>query len=374
MKTIDFVYYGAAAAGSPLAGPIYAQLLEDALLGYPYRSLDDLALIVGVGAKQAGRLLDTLVEWGVVRKQGYGRARKFVVGMPPNLAFCRAVLEGVYGEGYAQIINPPGSHTELETFGALFVPNEGPPVIVASAAVAVLVSLYAGKQYRHLLMPPPSGQDGYVVWQGLTPLLGGLELGQMLNQYAVSSPVVVKADHGKIQIEQMSVSVSDDPKAVVYAHYPTTLPAGLVVPPPNKTRRGRAGTAASGKRCQKLPDSSAGFVYWPVGKLELDTEHYPQVVRLLEHYNETFETDNRLNWKLYVPIRECLVEEGFVAEDLARAVTQARHDPWWRDKMNAYKLFKNPHIIRELLGKARNDRLARGFDPQPLGEAVEFTF
>jgi hypothetical protein len=373
VKTIDFVYYGAAAAGNPLAGPLYAQLLHDATIGYPFRSTDELALILGVGTKQAGRLLDTLVEWGVVQKRGYGRARKLVVGMPPNLAFCRAVLEGVYGEGYAQIINPPGTDTQPETFGVLFVPNEGPPVLVANAAVAVLVSLFSGKEYRHLLMPAPGGQDGYVVWQGLTPLLGGHEPGQMLNMYISSAYRVVSTDH-QVQIEQMSVLVSDDPANVVYAHYPTTLPAGIVVPPPNKTRRARASTAASGKRCQKLPDSSKGFLYWPAEKLELDTGHYPQVVRLVEHFNETFETENRLNWKLYVPIRECLVEEGFVVEDLERAITQARHDPWWRDKMNVYKLFNNPHIIRELLGKARNDRLARGFDPQPRGEAVEFTF
>jgi len=408
---VDLVRFGALAAGIPAVGDLYAQVVHDYFVGTPSRKAEDYSLLTGLSTKQVGRSFDTLQEWGLVSRRGSNRSRKLVLEEAPNLEFARAVVMGLYG---------PEQVSALEADGADFpyTPVHGDHAPLAAFALAVLLRRYGDRGFYHWSPPEPTEKSG----SGYVVLSEVGDWRHLLYCYSISSSLIYTTFvtiYKRYTVEQMSPKFSPffedllTPPLTVYrrAHvskresrletletfelflpetpvanaetpsgtplnpsisiYSDDLPCGLGIPEQTTPTRGRA---AKARRFETLPATSGGFVYWPNDKLPLDP-NYAAAVDVLTYWNEQVGTGERMNWKLYIPVRECLVEQALSPADLQRAIRAVKVHTYWAGKMTLYKLCSNPHIIRELLGvRNGHDRFARSMPAIPRKDAVAVEF
>lgn len=397
MHLVDFVRYGSMAAGLPGAGMLYAQLVHDYLSGERKRSAQDLSLLVDVTPRQVERLIAQLEEWGLVSRVGSTRARRVLLVGAPNQEFCRSVVKGYYGVDVLDRVEQGESLVDLQPMGALGTP-------VADLAVATVGQLYAHRNLVRLELPKPNDDTG----KGAVRIYGDVDLFRHVLfclsfiKKVTAFPITFST---KIKEEQMSqlgkrssgqqeylgevlpgfladVAIGDAEEAHV-ANRTKDLPADIAwysimdtlgLELPEKSGATRKQRQAKQRRYDVAPEHSNGFMYWPNDKLIIDS-HYPTVVDLLAYWNDLVGTDERLNWKLYIEVRECLVEQAIDPDDIKRAFREMAADEYWQDKITMFKVCKNPHLIREYMRKTvKHDRFARNMPAQPRGglTAVDF--
>lgn len=349
MYLVDFVRFGAMAAGWPGAGVLYAQLVEDFSTGMMRRGVEDYCALTGLSDKHVANSFDRLVEWGLAARVGKQRFRKVELLDWPNELFFEAVVRGVYGQEALDEVAKGNRAAEL-------CPSEGPSVPAVNYAMQYLLGTYADRGLVRMVPTEPSDATGkgYVVMRDENRTRTAF----FLKTYTVQC--VTTANYSNTTAIRTSV-------------FPDRLPEGMKVQAPNSNQQQRA---VKSRRYDKLPETSSGFVYWPNDKLQLDAANYPVILDLLRYWNEVNQSSEWMNWKLYIPVRECLLDQGFTPEQLKEAFRRKQSDPFWSGKtMSLYRLCTNSHIIHELLAKPKtHDRYARGMAPRPTGEVEIFEF
>lgn len=356
MHLVDVVRYGSAAAGKPQAGMLYAQLVHDYVRGQTLTA-QDYAALVGVVPRQVQRYLKDLSDWGVITIKGRTRGRKVLLESAPNLQFCEAIVTGMYGPEVLEDVRKGNRAAEL-------CPNTGHSDPVANYAVQVLLGLYANRPFVTYSYSQPTATSGTGAVKLVTnsDISFGHPLVDMLKEVVVVSNYV--------QILSSNERMSECADVRMLATYPTELPAGILVEPKTMSQQVRA---AKTKR-DTLPENSFGLVYWPMTRLrEIDVEHFDTVSEVLDTWNETVGTGEKLNPRLYARIRNLLVEESLTTDQLYQAFRAARIDSFWKDKM-LWTLSGNPSNIRGLLKQHKHDRLGRNMDVHPKGEVIAVEF
>jgi hypothetical protein len=373
---VDLVRYGSIAAGLPQVGTLYTQLVEDFFTGRPKRTAEEFATLAGVTTKQVARYFETMEQWGLIRREGSTRARKVVLLEAPNLEFCSAVATAVYG---AEV---------CESTSSGLAPVKGPSHPIADLAVGTLVARFFVHKFcgYSFSLPSEATGKGYVV-SAASPDYGHFDYGHGL-LYTLYKDIVfintlsIKEITKQMSLIQEGVDRADVPntghvRADVpnpqMTAYPLQLPPGLELPslPRASTRKS---TSAKKRRYETVPENSNGFVYWPNDKLPLDPR-YEDVCAVLEYWNKVVGTGEHLNWRLYIPVRECLVEQGLTVDQLRQATDKVPTHDFWADKLTLYGLCTKPHLVREFVGRRNgHDRLVRNSPATPRKDAVAYEF
>jgi hypothetical protein len=155
--------------------------------------------------------------------------------------------------------------------------------------------------------------------------------------------------------------------------YSVELPPGLEVDKRITSPKERAART----KTYTLPQKSWAFTKpgWTLERIkEVDTERYPQVIEILDYWNEQFQNEDRLSPYSYAIIRTLLSEEAIPLEGVKRGIRAARLDPWWADKANLDNFLNKPSRVRQLSKKSTHDRYGRNMDVHPKGEVIAVEF
>lgn len=347
MHCVDFVRFGAMAAGQPLAGTLYAQAVWEHTQGLGPRTTDEYAFLLGIGPRQVFRVWERLEAWGLVRRVGSTNKRRVELLGWPNERFCEDVIDGVFGSDFRS-----RESKQAEGMCLNYRPCVGSFQPMSALAVAVVLKRYGNSDFfpyfaqlvtSELMTSAHSYLNMYTYTRTTDHEVSKEQMSQvdMSQAGAAHGPELVPGTY--------VVIVGDTPDDMTV--YPTTLPAGFTLPSvrPVSAMKSRAGKQ---RRYETLPEHSNGFVYWPNDRLPLDEQYYPTIMQLLADWQALFGTTEYLNWKLYIPLRECLAERGLSREQLQRAFQVASTDRYWKDRLTLYRLASNPHIVQELLQKA----------------------
>ena len=382
MKAVDLVQLGTMILGMPEVGRLYTHLVQDAVVGREASpGVDNYARIMGVGSRRTvSRALDTLDRWGLVARTGSRRSQRYDVYPTPNLLFCHAIVEGMFGTEVYNDVLLGRRRAEL-----ISTTDHGDPV--AAYALASLLAYYGDSGVHPLQLPEPSDATGkgyvglhYPAIQsrksmGQDSLFSVTEspdtnspsenlissswgFGTRINPYSFSS-FILTTDQGST----VCLYKSQKPNIAVYSD---ELPLGFVLPLicPKKSQ-------AAKKRREAVPQTSSGFVYWAKEDLWKDAAYYATITNLVEYGNTLFQLGETLNWQLYIRVRTCLVENELSADQIRKAFKAASVDVFWKDKASVGMLCKDPNRIRELSRKSGHDPYVRSTAalPQLRGEA-----
>jgi hypothetical protein len=321
------VRLGGLAYGRPTLGQLYAELVEDCLLG---RARNDTQYGASIGMTKGGmeKQVDLLVRWGVLERIGRTRRMKYRLAGPPNGEFCADVLHALFGEPFLEEVQAGARVAELR-------PLAGESDPVANYAMQVLLGTYGAIPMVSFGFSEPT-------------LLAG------------TGRVLAAADQSWLWSDGYVLQVNNQ-----LTTYPLTLPAGLRVeklPPRPKQRAAR-------KRALSPDHKSFAFMYHSLYTVEqVDTYWFPVIKELHTYWNEQFRTEERLSPLVYASLRNLLVEEGMAADEVRLGIRGARLDRYWSSRAELLPFAKSVTQVRKLARQAMLDPSARGTKVTVVGD------
>lgn len=321
MLQSDFVRFGAISAGKPEVGSLYAQLTYDWLQG---NSSADRAYryLLGRSVPAVTNYKGELLKWGLLEFDGQTKKQELILHLVPNLTFCEDVIRGLYGEEHLGEVKS-GKRT------AAISPAWGTGHPVADYAVQLVLGVNGNNQFYTIAYPEPNERTG----------MGRVRVP------AMELPVSLYRETGKVAINV------DGELSTYGSEVPEDLEINAVT---WKYER------ASKKRQRKLPKSSFAFLYWSMQQIEeADTQYYATIAGLVEHWNDQFRANEKLDRVVYSRLRNLLVEQAISEEDIRRAFRAASLDTWWKKRAVLGSLSNNPSWIRKLATHSQHDPLMR---------------